>query len=339
MTWTSGPYVRAGIELDRISVLGIRVGGFHGVLDNERSTGQVFLADVVAHVSTRAAATSDDLDKTVNYSDLADRAAAVLGGDASNLIETVAEHVALAVLDMEGVYCVDVRIHKPQAPLHVEFKDVTVTIRRDIPTGGLWADKRIGSSAGMPDDPLDLVTKAPASDPLDQRPVRAVPVLLALGGNVGDVQATLRAAVDALTRITGIDVVAASPLYASAPVGGPPQPDYLNAVVRIRTILAPREVLLACQGIEMVHGRERHELNGPRTLDIDIIDFDGAQASTPDLTLPHPRAHERAFVLVPWAQIEPHATLPGAGPIAPLAVAAQPPVSMVANPWPAPSAS
>ena len=339
MTWTSGPYVRAGIELDRIAVEGIRVTGYHGVLENERSTGQVFLADVVAHVSTRAAAASDDVSKTVNYSDIADKAAAVLGGGPSNLIETVAEHVALAVLEMEGVYCVDVRVHKPQAPLHVEFKDVTVAIRRDLYTGGLWANKRIGSSAGMPDDPLDLAAQAPVRDQFDQRPVREVPVLLAIGGNIGDVEPTLRAAVDALTRITGIDVIATSPLYASAPVGGPPQPSFLNAVVRISTILSPREVLLACQGIEMVHGRERHEVNGPRTLDIDIIDFDGAQGSTTDLTLPHPRAHERAFVVVPWARIEPNAALPGAGPIAPLAFAGQAMVSEVANPWPAPSTS
>ncbi len=339
MTWSSGPYVRAGIELDRIAVEGIRVTAYHGVLDTERSTGQIFLADVVAHVSTRAAAAKDDLDKTVNYSDIADRAAAVLGGDPSNLVETVAEHVALAVLEMDGVFCVDVRIHKPQAPLHVEFKDVTVTIRRDVRTGGLWADKRIGSSAGMSDDPLDFFVKPPVRDHLDQRPAKAVPALLALGGNVGDVEPTLRAAVDALTRVTGIDVVATSPLYSSVAVGGPPQPDFLNAVVRISTILSPRELLWACQGIEMVHGRERHELNGPRTLDIDIIDFDGAEATTADLTLPHPRAHERAFVLVPWADMEPEAVLPGAGSIAPLASAADTTVSVVANPWPAPSAS
>src|SRR5512133_1848789 len=104
MTWTSGPYVRAGIELDRIAVEGIRVTGYHGVFDNERSTGQVFLADVVAHVSTRAAAARDDLSKTVNYSEIADKAAAILGGDPSSLIETVAEHIARVVLEMEGVY-------------------------------------------------------------------------------------------------------------------------------------------------------------------------------------------------------------------------------------------
>ncbi len=339
MTWTSGPYLRAGIELDRISVEGIRVNGYHGVLDTERSTGQVFLADVVAHVSTRAAAARDDLSKTVNYSDIADKAAAVLGGDPSFLIEAVAEHIALAVLEMEGVYCVDVRVHKPQAPLHVEFKDVTVAIRRDIRTGGLWADKRIGSSAGMPDDPLDLVAQAPVRDQFDQRPVRPVPVLLALGGNIGDVEPTLRAAVEDLGKITGVELVSPSALCASAPAGGPPQPDYLNAVVRIRTILSPRELLGACQGIEMVHGRERHEVNGPRTLDIDIVDFDGAEATSSDLTLPHPRARERAFVLVPWYHMEPGAALPGVGPIAPLASTMRTAVSVVANPWPGPARS
>ena len=339
MTWTSTPFVRAGIELDRIAVDGIRVSGHHGVFASERESGQLFLADVVAHVSTRVAAARDDLSKTVNYSDMADRVAAVLGGDPSSLIEAVAERAARAVLEMEGVYCVDIRIHKPQAPLHVEFKDVTVTIRRDLNSGGLWADKRIGSSAGMPDDPLDFAGRGPSRDQFDRRPGAAVPVLIALGGNIGPVEESLRQAVDALTRVTGVEVVATSPLVASAAVGGPPQPDFLNAVVRLRVLVSPRELLSACQGIEMVHGRQRHELNGPRTLDIDIIDFDGAQGSENDLTLPHPRAHERAFVLVPWAHMEPHATLSGLGPIAPAAAAMSASVAVVTDPWPAPETS
>ena len=169
MTWMSTPYMRSGVELDRLAVEGIRVNGNHGVLASERETGQLFLADVVAHVSTRTAATKDDLSKTVNYSNIADRAAEVLAGDPAQLIETVAEHVALAVLEMDGVFCVDVRVHKPQAPLHVEFKDVSVTIRRDVRTGGLWANKRIGSSAGMSDDPLAFDSQPPVSDQFDLR--------------------------------------------------------------------------------------------------------------------------------------------------------------------------
>jgi dihydroneopterin aldolase/2-amino-4-hydroxy-6-hydroxymethyldihydropteridine diphosphokinase len=336
MTWMSTPYLRSGVELDRLTVEGIRVTGHHGVLDSERETGQLFKADVVAHVSTRAAAAGDDLSKTVNYSDIADRTAEVLAGDPAQLIETVAHHVALAVLEIDGVFCVDVRIHKPQAPLHVEFKDVSVTIRRDVRTGGLWANKRIGSSAGMPDDPLAFNAQPPVADQFDVRPARPVPVLLAIGGNIGNVERTLRETLEELGRMIGIEVLSTSALVRSAPAGGPPQRDYLNAVVRIQTERSPRELLGACHGLEIVHDRERTEPNGPRTLDIDIIDYDGATGQTDDLTLPHPRAKDRAFVVVPWAHMEPGAELPGVGPIAELARAMSGSVTLVADPWPVP---
>ena len=139
----------------------------------------------------------------------------------------------------------------------------------------------------------------------------------------------------ALNRIPGIHVEATSPLVVSAPAGGPPQPDYLNAVVRITTALTPRELLAACHGIEMVHGRERGVENGPRTLDIDIIDVNGIHGTSADLTLPHPRAAERGFVLVPWARMEPDAVLPGLGPIADAAAALASTVTVRAEPWPA----
>ena len=133
----------------------------------------------------------------------------------------------------------------------------------------------------------------------------------------------------------GIEVLSTSALVKSAPAGGPPQPDYLNAVVRIETERSPRELLGACAGLEIVHDRERTEPNGPRTLDIDIVDFDGAVGQTDDLTLPHPRAKDRPFVVVPWAHMEPQAELPGVGPIAELARAMQHSVTLVADPWPA----
>ena len=305
------PYVKDGIELDQIAVHGIRVKGSHGVYSSERETGQLFFADVVAHVSTRAAASSDDLTRTLNYSEIADKAAGILAGDPSNLLETVAEHIALAILEMEGVQCVDVIVHKPQAPLHVEFKDVTVRIRRDLRTGGLWSDKRIGSSAGMPDDPLALGSPAPSTDEFDARPDQPVKAVLALGANLGDMAQTLSSALGDLHRITGIQVTGASPLVQTTPVGGPPQPDYFNAVINVSTSLSPRELLQACQGIEMVYGRERTVENGPRTLDIDIIAFGDLVGETADLTLPHPRAHERGFVLSPWAAFDADAVLPG----------------------------
>lgn len=338
MTITSRPYLKDGIELDQIIVEGIRVTGYHGVLATERETGQLFIADVVAHVSTRAAAGSDELAYTVNYSDIADRVAEVLAGDPADLLETVAAAVSRVVLEMDGVQCVDVAIHKPQAPLHVEFKDVVLRVRRDLRSGDLYADRRIGSSANLAHDPVGVPSVAIARDPADERPEAPVTAYLGLGGNIGDVEPTLRAAIGDLHRIDGIDVIGCSPLVSTTPVGGPEQPNFLNAVLAVRTVLAPRELLAACQGIEMVHGRERAEENGPRTLDIDLLAYADAFFEAGDVVVPHPRAHERGFVLIPWAYLAPNATLAGprGGRIGDLANAVgHEGVEVVANPWPA----
>lgn len=336
-TPTVSPYVKDGIELDQIWVQGIRVTGYHGVYDAEKETGQLFLADVVAHVSTHGAASRDDLQRTVNYSDIADRAAGVLGGDPADLLETVAEHIARSILEMDGVHCVDVTVHKPQAPLHVEFRDVMVKIRRDLKSGALWADKRIGSSAGRS---ADLLTgRRHIDDPADEQPAQPVTAYLALGGNVGDVDAAFREALWELHRIPGIAVQRASSLFRTAPVGGPPQDDYLNVVIEVQTALAPRELLAACQGVEVLHGRERLVENGPRTLDVDILWYDGRTIDAEDVQVPHPRAAQRGFVLQPWATLAPDVMIPGAGTVRELAAAVgSEGVVMVAAQWPAPEA-
>ena len=143
----------------------------------------------------------------------------------------------------------------------------------------------------------------------------SVPVVLALGANLGDRAATLAAAVAGLVAVDGLAVHAVSPVFASAAVGGPPQPDYLNAVVLARTTLAPDAVLAACQGVEAAAGRKRSVRWGPRTLDVDVIAYgtpgtpDEVLLCGPDLTLPHPRAYLRAFVLAPWAALDPRAVL------------------------------
>ncbi len=332
-TPTVTPYVKDGIELDQIWVQGIRVTGYHGVYEPEKQTGQLFLADVVAHVSTASAASRDDLRRTVNYSDIADRTAEILGGDSSDLLETVAERIARAILAMEGVQCVDVTVHKPQAPLHVEFRDVMVRIRRDLRSGALWADKRIGSSAGRS---RDLLTgRRPANDAADEQPLQPVVAFLALGGNIGDVDAAFREALWELHRIPGIAVQRASSLFRTAPVGGPPQDDYLNVVIEIETALAPRELLAACQGVEVLHGRERLVENGPRTLDVDILWYNGQTLDEDDIQVPHPRAAQRGFVLQPWATLAPEVEIPGAGRVGDLAAAVGAEgVELVAAQWP-----
>jgi 2-amino-4-hydroxy-6-hydroxymethyldihydropteridine diphosphokinase len=143
-------------------------------------------------------------------------------------------------------------------------------------------------------------------------------VVLALGSNLGDRQDILQGAVDAIVGLPGVRVTAVSPVYETAPVGGPAQPDYLNAVVLAATALSPRELLDRLHEIEAAFDRVRLVRWGPRTLDIDIIVFAGELSDNPELTLPHPRAHERAFVLAPWHDVDPDAALPGHGPVAEL---------------------
>jgi 2-amino-4-hydroxy-6-hydroxymethyldihydropteridine diphosphokinase len=142
--------------------------------------------------------------------------------------------------------------------------------------------------------------------------------VLSLGSNLGDRLGRLQGALDALSA-SGIEIVAVSSVYETAPVGGPDQDDFLNVVAIVDTSLSPRDLLGVCQRVEAEHDRVREVRWGPRTLDVDIIVFDGVTLDEPELTLPHPRAHERAFVCVPWLSIDPYAALPQ-GPVTGLAL-------------------
>ncbi|WP_222594364.1 2-amino-4-hydroxy-6-hydroxymethyldihydropteridine diphosphokinase [Actinotalea fermentans] len=460
---------------DLIRLTGVSATGYHGVLPAERRDGQTFVADVVLHVDTREAAAGDRLDATVDYASVAVRVTEILAGAPADLIETVAERIAAALLADPRVSAVDVVLHKPQAPIPVPFTDVTVEIHRDratppaVPAPGVLD---LTAGAGVPDvvappvaplppaplppapmppaplppapmppealapmptwsplsdapepppvaplppapavavapvggvavgavpvgavpvgavpptiadlvlptgaassgapgpevtspleagpaadpfdvpalvpDPLDPAAGAPAdaalpgpggdapaprgqhaaapppSDRMDVAPEAPVQAVLALGSNVGASQDTLRAAVRALADVPGIEVSAVGPLARTAAVGGPEQPDFLNTVVLVGTVLSPRALLHACLEVEAGLGRVRAERWGPRTLDVDVIVHGSTIGVTDDLELPHPRAHERAFVLLPWAQVDPGAVLPGlgGGPVAALA--------------------
>lgn len=140
--------------------------------------------------------------------------------------------------------------------------------------------------------------------------------VLALGSNLGERADILQGGVDAIAGIEGVRVTAVSPVYETVPVGGPPQPDYLNAVVIADVTIPARELLGRLHEIEAAFDRVRLVRWGPRTLDLDIITVGDTRGSDPDLTLPHPRAHERAFVLAPWHDADPDAVLPGHGPVA-----------------------
>ena len=167
--------------------------------------------------------------------------------------------------------------------------------------------------------PAPVAPEAPAApaapvDPLSERPVRPVGVVFGLGANVGGVVDSLRTAVQSLRATEGIEVTQVAPLARTLAVvaeGAEPQPDYLNTVVTAMTTLSPRELLEVCQTLEIAAGRVRTEPWGVRTLDVDLIDVEGITSSDPALSLPHPRAAERAFVLVPWSQADPFAELAG----------------------------
>lgn len=349
---------RDGHRLDRIRLTGVTATGYHGVFAHERREGQTFVADVVAHLDTRRAAATDDLRHTLDYGALAEQVVTVLAGEPADLVETVAERIAATVLAHPQVQCVDVAVHKPQAPITVPFGDVVVEVRRDrtwlpaaepVPHDApRWlpeAAEATDGPAAAPAEPalppvvqvLEAPPAAPAADPedevvdaelvqdaLDAAPDAPVEVVLAIGSNLGAAQDTLRDAVADLAAVPGLEVLDVSALARTAPVGGPEQPDFLNAVLIARTTLSPRDLLRATSEVERRHGRERLVHWGPRTLDVDIIVYGDVSAVTDDLELPHPRAHERAFVLQPWAQVRPDAVLHGlgGGPVAQLAATA-----------------
>ncbi|GAA6524816.1 2-amino-4-hydroxy-6-hydroxymethyldihydropteridine diphosphokinase [Intrasporangium sp. DVR] len=256
---------------DEIVLRGVTAHGYHGVLEAEKRDGQTFVVDVHLTLDLSRAGRSDNLAATVNYAEVASAVVARVTGPAFDLIERLAEVIADDVLAFPLVDAVEVVVHKPEAPVGHPFTDVEVRIRR-------------------------------SSGP------RAV---IALGSNLGDRGRTLSLAVDALRALPGFTVTAVSPMVETDPVGGPDQPPYLNAVVVGRTTLDPTELLEALHRIESAHGRTREVRWGPRTLDLDLIQFgtpgsaDEVVSADDSLTLPHPRAAERAFVIVPWATAEP----------------------------------
>lgn len=141
--------------------------------------------------------------------------------------------------------------------------------------------------------------------------------VLALGSNLGERRAALQGGVDALLAGEP-SPVAVSPVYETAPVGGPEQGAYLNAVLVVDTREGPLELLQRARAAEQAFDRVREVRWGPRTLDVDVIAFGDVRSDDPELTLPHPRAHLRAFVLRPWLDADPGALLPGRGPVADL---------------------
>jgi dihydroneopterin aldolase / 2-amino-4-hydroxy-6-hydroxymethyldihydropteridine diphosphokinase len=277
-----------GVPLDQIRLAGLAARGHHGVFEHERRDGQDFVVDVVLHLDTRTAAGSDEVTDTVHYGELAVGLADVLRGEPVHLLERLVDRLARVCLADRRVAATDITVHKPGAPIPERFADVAVAVRRTR---------------------LDI----PAAEPAR--------VVLALGANLGDRAAALQAALDDLARVDGVRVEAVSPVVETQPVGGPVQPCYLNAVALLRTTLSPLALLSQCQRVEQAHGRLRGVRWGARTLDLDLVAYGDLADRGDRLELPHPRAAGRAFVLAPWAALDPGAELAGR-PVAELLAAA-----------------
>ncbi|WP_133910535.1 2-amino-4-hydroxy-6-hydroxymethyldihydropteridine diphosphokinase [Streptomyces sp. NBC_00582] len=162
--------------------------------------------------------------------------------------------------------------------------------------------------------PASVVRQVDAADTTLHNPKWAV---LSLGANLGNRLETLQGAVDALEDTPGVRVKAVSPVYETEPWGVEPgsQPAYFNAVVLLKTTLPPSSLLERAHAVEEAFHRVRDERWGARTLDVDIVAYADVVDDDPHLTLPHPRAHERAFVLAPWHDVDPEARLPGHGAV------------------------
>ncbi|WP_374986494.1 2-amino-4-hydroxy-6-hydroxymethyldihydropteridine diphosphokinase [Streptomyces fradiae] len=165
--------------------------------------------------------------------------------------------------------------------------------------------------------PASVTAQVDAADTTLSNPK---PAVLSLGGNLGNRLENLQGAVDALEDTPGVRVKAVSRVYETAPWGveSDTQPPYLNAVVVVKTTLPPTSLLERAQAVEEAFDRVRTQRWGARTVDVDIVVYGDVASGDPVLTLPHPRAHERAFVLRPWLDVEPEAHLPGAGRVADL---------------------
>ena len=321
----------------------------HGVYDFERARDQRFSAEIVMLVETAGA--TDDIAATVSYADIADEAMAVLTGNAVDLIETLAETIAERVMSHEGVVGTEVTVHKPDAPIDHPFADVSVTVRAgetdamplSLSLKGIYEAEDGSVLTGE----IEAYGRAQAPSPAQQEHREALPsrrgahaaeaareedtsrpahlrsrrVVLAIGGNLGDVPVTLMHTVEALSYMEGFQIDDVSPIMRTKPVLAPgqaPQPDYWNAIVVGSAIASPDELFAQTSRIERELGRERHERWGARTVDIDIIQIEGLASADPVLTLPHPRAKDRAFVLAPWLLCDPDAVLEGVGRVSDL---------------------
>lgn len=252
--------------MDIIRIDNLEVYAYHGVYDEEKEKGQYFYVNAELYTNTRKAGMNDDLDSSTNYGTVCDFIHDFMIKYTYDLIETVAEQLAQALLlEFKLVKSVLLEIRKPHAPIEKEFESVSVEIERG------WHE-----------------------------------AFVAFGSNLGDKEKFIDEAIEALSNLPQINIVAISDKIVTEPYGNVEQDVFLNGVMKIETLLPADELLQILQKVEEHAGRERKIHWGPRTLDLDIIFYDDDIISEDDLIVPHPDMKNRDFVLKPLMQIAPY---------------------------------
>ena len=252
--------------IDIIRIDNLEVYAYHGAYDEEKEKGQYFYVNAELYTNTRKAGMNDDLDVSTNYGTVCDFIHDFMTKHTYDLIETVAEQLAQALLlEFKLVKSVLLEIRKPHAPIEREFESVSVEIERG------WHE-----------------------------------AFVAFGSNLGDKEKFIDEAIEALSNLPQINIVAISDKIVTKPYGNVEQDVFLNGVMKIETLLPADELLQILQKVEEHAGRERKIHWGPRTLDLDIIFYDDDIISEDDLIVPHPDMKNRDFVLKPLMQIAPY---------------------------------
>lgn len=258
----------ASTQYDTIHLNGMTFKGYHGCLEAEKTNGQPFVIDLELYLPLHNAGITDNLEHTVNYAAIFSIVQEITETKRFNLIEALAEAICRAILiEFPAIQALAIEVKKPEVPIEGQLDYASVRFYRT--KSSIWCDE----------------------------------VYLGLGSNIGDREHKLQQAIKRLNDHPQIEVITVSSFHETKPVGYLDQADFLNAAIRIKTALFPQDLLAYCLAIEQEQGRIRTLLNGPRTLDIDILLYGEITFKTEHLDIPHPRMFERSFVLKPLAEI------------------------------------
>ena len=252
--------------MDKIIISQLEVISNHGVLDAEKVLGQKFYVSIELALDLQKAGISDDIRETINYAEVCDMVVRLMQNSTYNLIETCAEKIAESLLKTHtNVNEVTVTIEKPHAPIKHSFGNVAVLIIRKRET-----------------------------------------VYIGLGSNMGDREANLSRAISAMSVLPDLAVIKSSAFHETKPVSHTPQRDYLNAVVMAHATCSPAHLMEILLELEINLGRERPGIPlSPRVIDLDLLFYGNVVSESAFVTLPHPRLHERLFVLEPFCEVNP----------------------------------